>query len=55
MLTGRATEKKHKHKVNQGNKSVMQISYSRVNTVSDLAKHVTRMKSQMCTSTKLKN
>ena len=51
MLTGGATGRKHKHKVNQGNKSVMQISYSKVDTVSKLAKYVTRMKSQIHTST----
>ena len=51
MLTGGATGRKHKHKVNQGSKSVMQITHRKVNTVSELAKYVTRMESQMCTST----
>ena len=50
ILSGRATGKKHEHKVNKGNKSVMQTSDKQVNIVSELAMYVARLKAQMCAS-----
>ena len=50
ILTIRATGRKNVHKANQGNKSVMKISYSKANTMSELSKYVSRMKSQLCAS-----
>ena len=48
ILSGRATGKKHKYKVNKGNKSVMYTMNEQVNIVSELDKYVTRMKIQLC-------
>ena len=50
ILTDRATRKKHKCKTNKGNKSIMQTTNDQVNIVNKLAKYVTRMKAQLCTS-----
>ena len=47
ILTTHAAGKKHKHKANQENKLAMKISYSKVNTMSELTKCVSRMKSQL--------
>ena len=50
ILSDRATGKKHKHKVNKGNKSVIQTTDKQVTIVSELANCVTRLKAQMCAS-----
>ena len=50
ILTTHATGEKHKHKAIPENKSVMKTSYSKTNTVSELAKYVSRMKSKVCAS-----
>ena len=49
ILIDCATGKKYEYKVNQGNKSVMTIVYSKANTVSELGKCISRMKAQLCT------
>ena len=48
ILIDCATGKKHKHKENQGNKSVMQTTNDQANIMSELAKYVTRMEAQLC-------
>ena len=50
MLSDRATGKKHKHKDNKGNKSVMQTPGKQVTIVSKLAMCVARLKAQSCAS-----
>ena len=50
ILSDRATGKKHKHKVNKGNKSAMQTPDKQVTIMSKLAMCVARLKAQMCAS-----
>ena len=50
ILSDRATGKKHEHKVNKGNKSVMQTPDKQVTIVSKLAMCVARLKAQSCAS-----
>ena len=45
IFSDRATGKKHKHKANPGNKPFMKTSYSKANTISEVSKCVSRMKS----------
>ena len=47
-LSDCANGKKDEHKLNKGNKSVMQTTNEQVTIVSELAKCVTRMKAQLC-------
>ena len=50
ILSDRATGKKHEHKVNKGNKSVMKTSHKQVTIVSKSAMCVARLKAQSCAS-----
>ena len=49
-LSDCANGKKDEHKVNKGNKSVMQTTNEQVTIVSELAKYVTGIKAQLCAS-----
>ena len=49
ILSDCASEKKHKHKANKGNKSAMQTTNENITIVSESAKYATRRKVQLCT------